>query len=198
MQASGTPTTGPDLLTILVNIGQIIPAFIGMLQWVVLFMGLYLFVAGLIQLFAAEDGASRYIATAVRPTVSGALAHIVFGVFLMTMGDLELVGILSRSLTGNYANSRMLSYGTAGTTLADRAAQAQQALLGILQIVGFIAMTKGILTFNQHYSQGQSKASLGTATTWLLGGILAWNFLWFGTAVNELVGYAVIPLYGSP
>ncbi|MEX5624389.1 type IV secretion protein DotIE, partial [Pseudomonas syringae] len=70
---------------------------------------------------------------------------------------------MSRTLTGDYANSRMLSYSSTGTTLQQQAQLATLALLGIMQVVGLIAMVKGWLTVNGYYNN-QTQAGLGTAS----------------------------------
>ena len=76
-------------------------------------------------------------------------------------------------------------------------AQAQLAtlaLLGIMQVVGFIAMVKGWLTVNGYYNN-QTQAGLGTASGWIIGGILAWNFKWFSDVLNNTIGFNLVGLF---
>jgi intracellular multiplication protein IcmC len=101
---------------------------------------------------------------------------------------------MSRTLTGDYANSRMLSYSSTGTTLQEQAQLATLALLGIMQVVGFIAMVKGWLTVNGYYNN-QTQAGLGTASGWIIGGVLAWNFKWFSDVLNNTIGFNLVGLF---
>jgi intracellular multiplication protein IcmC len=106
-----------------------------------------------------------------------------------------LVGILSRTLTTDYANSRMLSYSADGaTTFKERAQLATLALLGIMQVVGLTSMVKGWLSINNYYNQ-QVQSSLGTSFTWLIGGVLAWNFKWVSDVINNTIGFNIIGLF---
>ncbi|WP_240533901.1 hypothetical protein [Aeromonas veronii] len=124
----------------------------------------------------------KYVAGRQRFSVGSALISMFVGSILLAMGTLELVGILSRTLTGDYANSRVtadvLSYTSSGG-LAEKAQVATLALLGIMQVVGFIAMVKGWLTVNRYYNQ-QGQAGLDTPSA----GSLA--VCWHGTSSGSV------------
>ncbi len=188
----------PDLVDVLVNVGAVIPPLIMMLQGISALMGLYLVSISLVEIWGvSHDNALKYVAGRQRFSVGSALISIFIGSILLAMGTLELVGILSRTLTGDYANSRatadVLSY-TGGGGLAEKAQIATLALLGIMQVVGFIAMVKGWITINRYYNQ-QGQAGLDHAFGWLIGGILAWNFKWFSDLINNTIGFNIIGLF---
>ena len=171
-----TSSSFPDLMEVLVNVGGVIPPIIMMLQGIAALMGLYLVATSLIEIWGVtNDNAMKYVAGRQRFSVGSALISMFIGSILLAMGTLELVGILSRTLTGDYANSRVtadvLSYTNSGG-LAEKAQVATLALLGIMQVVGFIAMVKGWLTVNRYYNQ-QGQAGLGQAFGWIIGGVLA-------------------------
>lgn len=193
------PNSGfPDLVDVLVNVGVVIPPLIMMLQGISALMGLYLVSISLIEIWGvSHDNALKYVAGRQRFSVGSALISMFIGSILLAMGTLELVGILSRTLTGDYANSRatadVLSY-TGGGGLAEKAQIATLALLGIMQVVGFIAMVKGWITINRYYNQ-QGQAGLDHAFGWLIGGILAWNFKWFSDLINNTIGFNIIGLF---
>jgi len=188
----------PDLMDILVNVGGIVPPIIMMLQGIVALIGLYLVGTSLIEIWGVtHDNAMKYVAGRQRFSVGSALLSMFVGSILLAMSTLELVGILSRTLTGDFANSRMtadvLSY-TGGSGLAEKAKAATLALLGIMQVVGFVAMVKGWLTINRYYNQ-QGQAGLGNALGWIIGGVLAWNFKWFSDLLNNTIGFNFIGLF---
>lgn len=185
----------PDLVTVLVNVGNIIPPLIMMLQGICVLIGLYLTSGALIEIWGVtHDNALKYVAGKTKFSVGSAIVQLFIGAIFLAIGTLEWMGIMSRTLTGDYANSRMLSYSSSGTTLQEQAQLATLALLGIMQVVGFIAMCKGWLTVNGYFNQ-QSQAGLGTATGWIIGGILAWNFKWFSDVVNNTLGFNIISLF---
>lgn len=185
----------PDLVTVLVNIGEVIPPIIMMLQGVSALMGLYLVGSSLIEIWGVNnDNAMKYVSGSQRFSVGSAIMKGIIGSVLLAMATLEWMGIMSRTLTGDYANSRMLSYSSSGTTLQEQAQLATLALLGIMQVVGFIAMVKGWLTINKFYN-GQGQAGLGQATGWIIGGVLAWNFKWFSDVLNNTIGFNLIGMF---
>lgn len=190
------PTAMPDLMDVLVNVGMVIPDMIMAMQAVIVLMGAYMTAGALSELWGvSHDNALKYLPGRNRFSVGSALIQLVIGAVLLSMGTLELVGIMSRTLTTDYANSRMLSYTADGaTTLQERAQLATLALLGIMQVVGLVAMVKGWLTINSYYNQ-QAQSSIGTAIGWLIGGVLAWNFKWVSDVINNTLGFNIIGLF---
>lgn len=185
----------PDLVTVMVNIGNVIPPLIMMLQGVAVLMGAYLTAGALVEIWGVtHDNALKYVAGKQKFSVGSAIVQLFVGAILLSIGTLEWMGIMSRTLTGDYANSRMLSYSSSGTTLQEQAQLATLALLGIMQVVGFIAMIKGWMTVNGYYNQ-QTQAGLGTAAGWMVGGVLAWNFKWFSDVLNNTIGFNLVGLF---
>lgn len=184
-----------DLVAVLVNVGKVVPTAIMMLQGIAALMGLYLIASALVEIWGVtHDQALKYVSGRQRFSYGSAFVQLVAGTVLLTMGTLEWMGIMSRTLTGDYANSRMLSYSQSGTTLQEQAQLATLALLGIMQIVGFIAMVKGWLTINAYYN-GQSQTGWGAASGYMIGGILAWNFKWFSDILNNTIGFNLVGLF---
>ena len=184
-----------DLVEVMVNIGKVVPTAIMMCQGIAALIGLYLTSAALVEIWGVtHDNALKYVAGRQRFSVGSACVQLLIGSILLAIGTLEWMGIMSRTLTGDYANSRMLSYSASGTTLQEQAQLATLALPGIMQIVGFIAMVKGWLTVNGYFNN-QSQAGLGTAFGWIIGGILAWNFKWFSDVLNNTIGFNLVGLF---
>lgn len=190
----------PDLLTVLINIGNVIPPIIYMLQYIAALIGAYLITSGLVELYCtSNDNAQKYIAGGQRFSVVSALVKFLTGSIFAAMGTLEWMGIMSRTVTGDYANSRFISYCTGsgscgGSTLQEQMRFGVQATMGIMQIIGFVAMCKGIMMANKIQS-GQSNVSLGTAITWMIGGVAAWNFEWVASVINNTIGFNLINLF---
>ena len=187
----------PDLVQLLVNAGQVAPALLMMLQGIVAVMGLYLVGSALVELWGvSHDNALKYVAGRQRFSTGSALISLMIGALLSAMSTLNLMGIMSRTLSDDYAATRIMpsdmAY-SAGGSLADKGAVATIALLSIMQIVGFIAMVKSLMTVNRYYNNQQ--ADLGSAAGWMLGGILCWNFKWFADVVNNTLGFNIISMF---
>ena len=188
----------PDLIDVLINIGAVIPALIMMLQAFTALIGLYLVSSSFIEIWGVtNDNALKYVAGRQKYSIGSAIITLFIGSFLLALSTLELVGVLSRTLSGGYASSRItaesLAY-TSGGGLEEKAQIATLVLLGIMQVVGFIAILKGWLTLNQYYNQ-QGQASLRQSWGWMIGGILAWNFKWFSDVINNTLGFNLIGLF---
>lgn len=187
----------PDLIELLINAGQVAPALLMMLQGIVAVMGLYLVGSALVELWGvSHDNALKYVAGRQRFSTGSALVSLMIGALLSAMSTLNLMGIMSRTLSDDYAAARIMpsdmAY-SAGGSLADKGAVATIALLSIMQIVGFVAMVKALMTVNRYYNNQQ--AHLGSAAGWLLGGVLCWNFKWFSDVVNNTLGFSIISMF---
>ncbi len=187
----------PDLVELLVNAGKVAPALLMMLQGIVAVMGLYLVGSALVELWGvSHDNALKYVAGRQRFSTGSALISLMVGALLSAMSTLNLMGIMSRTLSDDYAAERIMPADMAysvGGSLADKGAVATIALLSIMQIVGFVAMVKALMTVNRYYNNQQ--AHLGSAAGWLLGGVLCWNFKWFSDVVNNTLGFSIISMF---
>lgn len=185
----------PDLMTILANVSSQIEPIILLLQHIANLMGLWLVAGALAEMWGVtHDNALKYVPGKNKYSMGSAMVQLFMGGILCAMGTLELVGVLSRTVTTDYASSRFLAYTPADGTFEEQRMAAMVALLGLMQIVGFVAMIKGWLTINAH-ANGQAKAGMGTATAWLLGGVLAWNFKWFTDLINCSLGFNMIGMF---
>ena len=187
----------PDLVELLINAGQVAPALLMMMQGIVAVMGLYLVGSALVELWGvSHDNALKYVAGRQRFSTGSALISLMVGALMSAMSTLNLMGILSRTLSDDYAAVRIMpehmAY-SAGGSLAAKGAVATVALLSIMQVVGFVAMVKALMTVNRYYNNEQ--AHLGSASGWALGGILCWNFKWFSDVVNNTLGFNVISMF---
>ena len=184
-----------DLTDILVNVGKVIPPALMFLQAVFALIGLYLGASALMEMYGSADGnAHKFVAGKDTYSFGSALAQLVVAAFFFGLADMQLIGILSRTLTTDYANSRMISYSSTSQTMAERSQLAVLAILGIMQVVGFVSMAKGLITVNHHFN-GRRNEGIGTATAWILGGLLAWNFKWFSDVLNNTIGFDFFNLF---
>lgn len=180
----------PDLAAMLVNLGGLIDPVISLVQITILVIGVYLVSMSLFDFWGVSNqNIQKYLSGASRITVSGAIAKLLVGSVFISLATLEMVGILSRSVTGDSAEARMTSDGLTyvqNASLDEQAKLAALVVLGILQVLGLVAMSKGLLTVNKHYS-GQSREGIGTAMAWLIGGLCAWNFRFFTEVLNNTI-----------
>lgn len=192
-----TPTGFPELSTMLINIGSVLPSIIGLMQGFAALIGLYLVASALIEIWGvSNDNAMKYVSAKQKFSIPSALIQLVVGGIFASISTLEFVGVLSRTITGDYANSRFVSYGAADGTALAQSQAAMHVLLGILQVIGLSALMKAVLTFNR-YHNAQGNASLPQSFSWLIGGFACWNFAWVAQIINNTVGFEVINLLGA-
>lgn len=185
----------PDLMTVLANIGNSIPPIIMMMQGFAVTAGVVFTGLALMEYYCiANDNATKFLSGASRYTVQSATTQLVIGAILLLLGTLELVGIMTRSVTGDFVASRVMSYQATGTTMAERAQAATYGLLGLMQLVGFVAMFKGWLMVNRR-AHGQEPGGAGLAWTFVLGGLAAWNFQWVAQVINNTTGFNLIGMF---
>ncbi len=185
----------PDLMKILANVSSQIGPIIMLLQGIASLMGLWLVAGALAELWGVtHDNALKYVPGKNKFSAGSAAVQLMVGGLLCAMGTLQLVGVLSRTVTDDFVSSRFLSYTPANGSFDEQRLAAMAALLGIMQIVGFVAMVKGWLTVNDH-ANGQAKAGMGTAIAWLLGGVVAWNFKWFTEVLNCTLGFNMVGMF---
>jgi intracellular multiplication protein IcmC len=184
-----------DWMSILANVGSQIAPIIMMLQAICLVLGIYFIASALVEFFGVSNPNSlKYISGRDRFSVAGGFTQLFMGAAFASMSTLEMVGILSRTLTDDYANSRFLSYTAQSASFDEQRLAALSTILGIMQIIGFVAMMKGWMTFNAiaHHKTSTSK---GMAFGWMIGGVLAWNFKWATDVINCTLGYNMIGLF---
>lgn len=193
----GSTSQFPDLLELLVNAGHVAPYLLMMLQGIVALMGFYLVGSALVELWGvSHDNALKYVAGRQRFSTGSALVTLLIGGFMSSLSTLDLMGILSRTLSDTYAASRIMPQDmtySPGGSLSEKGEVATIALLSIMQVVGFVAMVKALMTVNRYYNNEQ--AQLGSAAGWALGGVLCWNFKWFSDVVNNTLGFNVISIF---
>jgi hypothetical protein len=188
----------PDLMTILVNISSQIAPIIMMLQGITMVVGLWFVGAALLELWGvSNDNALKYLPGANRFSVSSSLIQLALGGIFSALGTLQLVGVMSRTVTGEKVMPRFISYAPADGSIDEQRLAAIAALLGIMQVIGFVAMFKSLLLVNDRANQ-QSGSSYGTAIAFFVGGVVAWNFKWFVDVLNCSLGFNVISIFGAP
>lgn len=185
----------PDLMAILVNIGRMIPDIIMLMQVCSGFVGFFMIGTGIIDFVVVNSpGSEKHFAGARSASNVGATFKLIFGGFFLSLATLQMVGILSRSITGDYVNSRMLSYNSGGGSLEEQRQLATLALLGIMQVVGFAAVFRSGLLFVDR-ANGKQNVTIGKTMLFLIGGLLAWNFKWTTDVINNQLGYNIIALF---
>jgi len=192
----GTTVSGfPDLMTVLVNLGNVIPPVIMMMQGIAMTAGVWLTGTALMEMWCINnENSSKHISGASRFTYQSAITQIVIGAILLSLGTLELVGIMTRSISGDFVASRIMSYQATGTTMAERAQAATQGLLGLMQLVGFCAMFKGWMMINSR-AHGVESGAASIGWTFVIGGLACWNFQWVSDVLNNSIGFNLIGMF---
>jgi hypothetical protein len=188
----------PDLMTLLANFSSAIPPLLFLLQAIATLMGVWFTAGALAELWGvSHENASRYLPGNKNFSTGGAFVKLFIGGTLCAMGTLQMVGIMTRTFTDDYVASRFLSYTATDNSFDQQKLAAMSALLGIMQVVGFIAMIKGWTTINQRAEGRSGAVGYGVAAAWLVGGILCWNFKWTTDMINCQFGYNVIGIFTS-
>lgn len=190
----------PDLMTMLIGIGKVIPSFIMLMQTVAVVVGVFLTISGLMELAGAHNqNLTKHMSSQQAYSTQVAGVKILLGGVLLSLSTLELIGVLSRTITGDYAATRMtadvLSYAPGkGASAAEKSKVVVLALLALMQAVGMVSVFKGIMTLNA-YAKQTTSVSFGTCLAWIIGGILAWNFKWFSDVINNTIGFDFLKLF---
>lgn len=187
----------PDLLSILINLGGAIPPLILAMQTMTGLMGVYLTMVGLLELWgSSNEGSSKFLAGSRRFTFAGGISNLFVGACMIGLATLDVVNIFSRTMTGDFVTSQLLSYDSTGNGLSEKAAIATHVIYMIMQVVGFVAFIKAFLTLNRHYN-GDTRQNLGHVFGWLIGGFVCWNAQWFIGVLNNTIGFDLIGLFFS-
>jgi len=190
-------------MTMLIGIGKSIPSIVMLIQLTAMVVGVYFTIDGLIEVWGANNqNLSKHISSQRSYSTTGGMIQILIGSLLLSIGTLEFVGILSRSITGDYAAARMtadiLSYTPReNSTVQEKAVAVTMALLALMQAVGLIAIIKGFFGMNRYFKQTGAAAPFSVSLTWVIGGIIAWNFKWFSDVLNNTIGFDFISLFSA-
>lgn len=185
----------PDLITIMVNLGQHIGPILGAMQTIAAVIGLYFVGHALVEIWTvSNDGNVKYLKSNQKYSYTSAVFQMFIGAIFVSMGTLDWVEVMSTTITTDYVNSKYVAHTAQTNAFAEQARLATQALMGILQIVGFTAMCKCWMTLNRIVN-AQTQDGVGKALAWGVGGVLAWNFEWFASVLNNSVGFNVVNLF---
>lgn len=190
----------PDLMQLLLNIADLIPAIIITLRILAGVMGIWLVSAGIFELYAvSNDNNQRLLSGRKEFTWAGGFGSLFIGGLMMGFTNMEMIGVLSSTFTGDYVTSELMTYavGTGGS-LTERGKAALSVIFMILQVVGFIAFLKCFWVFNNRFNNGPNgDASMGKAIGFMIGGFACWNAKWCIDVIKNQIGLDVLGLFFS-
>lgn len=185
----------PDLMSVLVKVGAVAPAFVMLLQVIFAFLGFIFTGKGLLDIYiSTNDNSQKFFSASSHTSTAGGIGLLLLGGIMMSFSTLQIVGVLSRSITGNYVNSRLMSYSASGTSAAEQAQMAIMAIMGIMQAVGLTAMFRACISIYDKMVNNSRGNSYGIITGWFLGGLAAWNFKWTADVINNTIGFNIISI----
>jgi intracellular multiplication protein IcmC len=187
-----------DLVSVLVNLAKQAEPAIILIQVIAGLIALLLFVGALTDIWAAGNANSqKFLAGNQRGSVAGAVAQLFFAIAFLAIADLQLVGITTRTLTGNYVSQRLMadsiSYAP-GTPGSDTTTVAIMAIVMLLQVIGLIAIMKGIYILNGKV-KGTSQDGFGKGFCFLIGGLCCWNSVATAWIINNTIGFNLFGLF---
>lgn len=164
-------TNAPDIWTFLKNILQSTVALQQLVVALSYAMGIGLMLKAGTELKKIGE-ASRM---GTHHGLRGPLIMIVVGIACLFFPNTLTVG-----LTTFFGNSSILAYPTTDSALTD---QAMKVLIAIVQLVGIIAVLRGLLLFHKSATGQAEQKTIGRAFTHVIGGILCINIV----ATTEVV-----------
>lgn len=102
------------------------------------------------------------------------ISMLIIGILLIQANDTITV---VEDTFGIQPNNLLTAADGAGQGIGGWSAAAISAVLGFVQILGFIAFVRGLLILNK-YNSGEGREGLGSAVTHIVGGIFALNIKW--------------------
>lgn len=188
----------PDLLDILIRVGQLGPFLISLLQSICLMCSVWFGLMGLLHMYGtASVGTSRFLSGRAQSTYGLATSYLIVSAILSLFVQLEFIGVLNSTLTGGDVaqpiNSNQLQYNGGGNT-QQRLQLATYAVLSLLQFIGFVAMVRGVILIKD-INEGRVDASISRSVIYITAGVLAWDFEFFINALNNQLGYDFIGLF---
>lgn len=185
----------PDLLDLMINLGAMIPKLVDLLRVLCALISVYLIGNGFLELYAAHDGgSSKFLSGRERYSTVGSIISIFIGSMFLALASLELLNITTRSFTGDYVTSQIMTYKVnEGVDTIQKAKLAKEVIFEILQVVGFIAIIKALLIFKN--SEKNPNQSLGKAVCFFVGGLAGWNAEWLMQVINNQMGINLIGLF---
>lgn len=202
------------MLSILVNSGRHVAYGIDLVRYIMMAVGVYFVFSGLVELWAvSDDRALKYLRGRDRMSHGSAIVSLILGGVFLAMAQITNTGglaVLSRTIgVATSGTDSSWSWAWDGPMTAEAAAQLQQqakledltkfaklGLLGIMKVLGLVAIMRGWLTMNAYYNQ-RYNAGLGMAFAWLIGGVLAWNLQWFAEVLNNSLGVDLFWAFAS-
>lgn len=194
--SSGSP---PDFIQMLMNIGQVIPSTIGMIRYVIIFIGFLMVINAVIDIYLANQATTtKFVSVRHQPTFAGATVRIFIGGAMAALGlSLHMVGVASSIFMGDHTPTQLL---TLGDYIPDNQPGAEfmvvkSVVVGLLQAVGIVAIAKGLVIWNE-VSKGTSKHSGWHGFNFIILGAIAFQSVWFQDMVANTIGYNIFEMIG--
>lgn len=172
-----------DLATILQNLAGYVPTFLDLVGAIAFLCGCTLVVLAIYRMAQRSNSVSS------QRTYAGALANLLAGCFLIALPS--TIGMLNTSLWGTPETASADSiFAYAPTLFEDHDSAARLlivAMVRIIQLLGVIAIFRGILLLNDHVQGQMGQSKLGAGLTFIISGGLAVNFSKFVGLIEGLV-----------
>lgn len=138
------------------------------------FMTGLVFVIGITLVCASIFGWVKVMEGKERVSLKAPASMFFIGILLIQAKD--TIKMVEDSF-GMQANNLLTAAGGAGSGVAGWSAGAIAAVLGFVQILGFIAFARGWLILHK-YNTGEARDGLGRSATHIVGGVMALNIKW--------------------
>lgn len=185
-----------DIVTVMTRIGSFLPLVVMFFQTIIFTVGGYLVFKGLMDFAAIGDPSGRGVSYNYQPSVGSASTKVAIGMIMLDLASLHFVGTLTRSFTGDFVSSRLMTYDAAGMDTSGSLMVNAVISMGLrlLQLVGLVGMYDALMSA-VHRGEGRSNASYWRITGSLLGGMACWSFHYFANIILNTLGISASVIF---
>lgn len=191
--------TTPEFATFMRNVAEALPSTYTMLMTVFVLCGLFVAFSGVMDLVQSADKHKKHFAAGKSPTYWGGVFKIIIAGCMCMMGtNLEMVSVAASVYMGESANFDLVtieSYVPSSENESVETKLTKVALLGIAQIVGIVAVFRGLRIWAK-ISDGTSRESAWHGFAYMIFGSMCVQLGWMGKLVENTLGFNFFSIIG--
>lgn len=189
----------PEFQAFMQNVVDTLPSTYTMIMSVFVLIGLITVFSGVMDLAQSTDKNKKHFAAGKMPTYWGGVSKILIGGIMCMMGtNLEWVSVAASVYMGTDANFELVSvesYLPASEVESLETRLTKIALLGVAQIVGIIAVFKGLRIWSK-IADGSSRESGWHGFAYMIFGSMCVQLAWMGQLVENTLGFNFFSIIG--
>lgn len=187
----------PDLTIIMTNIVNTFPSIYRMLAWVFIFFSLLVVFDGILDLAASTDRKRKYFGGRTQPTGWSGLAKIIIAGFIFNLASNgQMISITSSIFFSDYSYTLVTLENFQDSGNGNELSKITRiAMIGFTQIVGIVAVFKGLLVWIKA-SDGTGRETFWHGAAYILFGTLCVQIGRFLGAIQATLGFDFFKMIG--